>query len=280
MSGRILRVFPRKTKATPVDDLVRFDGPGWFEPDVDEVHVSVAFTYDMERSKRLADAWDARYPGKVLIGGPGAGMRGEDFVPGIYLKHGYVITSRGCPNACWFCSVPKRDGRTVRTIPITDGWILQDDNLLACPDQHVRDVFAMLGRQTEQAQLTGGLEAARLQDWHVELLHGLNPRQVFFAYDSPADHEPLIVAGRKLRSAGFTVSSKKLRAYVLCGYPDDTLTAAETRMRQAHAAGFWPMAMLYRDNSGITNPEWRRFQKAWARPASIYRLVQPDHVHE
>ena len=37
-------------------------------------------------------------------------MSGGDFVPGRYLAPGYVITSRGCPNRCWFCSVWRREG--------------------------------------------------------------------------------------------------------------------------------------------------------------------------
>ena len=46
--GNIVRVFPRRTSATP-DDPLAFSGPppkgGVGE--VDEIHISVAFTYDM-----------------------------------------------------------------------------------------------------------------------------------------------------------------------------------------------------------------------------------------
>jgi hypothetical protein len=28
--------------------------------------------------------------------------------------------------------------------------------------------------------------------------------------------------------------------------------------------------MLYRDATGKTDPAWRRFQRAWARPAAIF----------
>ena len=49
----------------------------------------------------------------------------------MYMKPGYVITSRGCPNRCWFCAVPKREGYQLRELPVTDGWIVADDNLLA-----------------------------------------------------------------------------------------------------------------------------------------------------
>jgi hypothetical protein len=42
---RLIRVFPRRTRATPDDDLARFGPPDLFD-EADEVHVSVTFTYD------------------------------------------------------------------------------------------------------------------------------------------------------------------------------------------------------------------------------------------
>ena len=75
------------------------------------------------------------------------------------MKKGYVITSRGCPNRCWFCAVPKREGYALRELPVIDGWIVTDDNLLACSDRHIKEVFDMLKRQPDRPQLVGVLEA-------------------------------------------------------------------------------------------------------------------------
>jgi hypothetical protein len=79
------------------------------------------------------------------------------------LKKGYVITSRGCPNRCWFCSVWRREGEVIRELPVTDGWNVLDDNLLVCSENHIRAVFAMLARQRRMPLFTGGLEAAWLK---------------------------------------------------------------------------------------------------------------------
>jgi hypothetical protein len=263
----IARVFPRRAKATPDDALAFVGEPGLFVPPVDAVHVSVSFTWDLPEAERLAKSWSRIAP--VTVGGPATGQRGEAFIPGMYVKSGYVITSRGCPNNCWFCSVPKRDGQVVRELQIVDGCNVLDDNLLACSPKHIIDVFRMLSRQKERAQFTGGLEAKRLKDWHVRLLAELRPKQMFFAYDTPDDLEPLEQAGRMLLEAGFTTASHSLRCYVLCGWPKDTFDAAEQRMKQTIAAGFMPMAMLWRDKRGLKDPEWRTFQRAWARPAMI-----------
>ena len=108
------------------------------------MHVSVTFTWDMPEAERLAASWERVAP--VKIGGPATGMRGEDFVPGRYLKPGYVITSRGCANHCWFCSVPAREG-LLRELPITPGWNILDDNLLACSESHIKKVLGMLEKQ-------------------------------------------------------------------------------------------------------------------------------------
>jgi hypothetical protein len=269
MAKRIIRVFPRRTKATPDDSLVYIGEPDLFAA-ADEVHISVTFSWDLPEAERLEKVW--RHVAPVQIGGPATGMRGEDFLPGRFLKRGYVITSRGCPNRCWFCSVPKREG-TLRELPIAEGWNVLDDNLLACSQPHVQAVFKMLSQQPERPQFTGGLEAARLDQRTADELRKLHPKQIFFAYDTPDDLEPLCQAGRLLLSAGFTRASHTLRCYVLCGWPKDTIAAAEVRMRQAVEAGFFPMAMLWRDKDGYRDLAWGRWQKTWARPAIISHLV-------
>jgi hypothetical protein len=263
---RIGRVFPRRTKASPVDDLAFFDFPGMFPPEVDAVHVSVAFTWDLPRAEALAAAWRRVAP--VEIGGPALGQPGGEFVPGRYLRPGYVITSRGCPNRCWFCSVWRREGG-VRELPITDGWNVLDDNLLACSTAHILSVFDMLKRQPRRAEFTGGLEAARLTTLHVDLLSLVRPNRIFFAYDTADDFDPLRLAAAMLREAGFT--AHHLRCYVLIGYPGDTMEKAERRLRSCVNLGMDPMAMLWRDEDGrVLGDDWKPFQRLWTRPAIFH----------
>jgi len=133
-------------------------------------------------------------------------------VPGRYIKPGYVFTSRGCPRRCWFCSVWKRD-LVSRLLPIIDGWNILDDNLLACPRDHVEAVSAMLRRQKHRIEFTGGLEALALQDYQVDLLASLRPRPtMFFAYDPGDDFETLRSAAGRLLEAGLTAASHRMRA--------------------------------------------------------------------
>jgi hypothetical protein len=234
--------------------------------EADEIHISVTFSWDLPEAERLEKAWRSVAP--VRMGGPATGQRGEEFTPGIYLRHGYVVTSRGCPNHCWFCSVPKREG-TLRELPIAEGWNVLDDNLLACSDEHIRDVFSMLALQKHRPLFTGGLEAARLKLWHVQKMAELKPKELFFAYDGPEDREPLFEAGKLLLGNGFSRKSQNLRAYVLVDYPKDTFDAAEYRFMECMQAGFMPMAMLYRNSTGERDPAWVRFAWPWIRPAAM-----------
>ncbi|MCL2413480.1 MAG: hypothetical protein FWC98_05020, partial [Bacteroidales bacterium] len=218
---QIIRVFPRRTSATPNDEMVRINTtPSLFDI-ADEVHISVVFTWDIPRAEYLANQWKIVAP--VKIGGPAFNERGGDFISGMYLKKGITITSRGCPNRCWFCSVPVREGYELRELPVVDGWIIQDDNLLACSPGHIDRVFEMLKRQPKRPQFTGGLEAKLLTQEMAFRLKDLKPESLFFAYDTPKDYAPLIQAGKYLQNAGFAKKNHSLRCYVLTGYENDTL---------------------------------------------------------
>ena len=267
--SKIIRVFPRKTKATPDDELAAINRPPFMWEEADEIRISVAFTWDLPRAEVLAKQWAHVAP--VKIGGPATGEKSGDFIPGMYLKHGYVITSRGCPNHCFFCSVPTREG-DIRELPIPQGWNVLDDNLLACSDEHITAVFEMLRSENRLIEFTGGLEAARLKPWQAHAMKKLQIKQMFFAYDTPDDLAPLQRAGRFLQDAGFKTHphSHTLRCFVLCGYKGDTVTTAETRMHETMDAGFTPMAMLYRGDNGQRSREWAEFQRHWARPAIIF----------
>ena len=232
----------------------------------DEVHISVAFTWDMGHADYLAEQW--RHVAPVKFGGPAFNQPGAAFVPGMYVRPGCVVTSRGCPNQCWFCQVWRREPFLVE-LPITSGYNILDDNLLACSEAHVRAVFAMLKEQKRPVEFTGGLEAKRILPWHVDLLAWLKPKQLFFAYDTPDDYEPLVNAARMLWQAGFTPKSHAVRAYVLIGFPRDDFQQADFRLRRVLSLGIFPMAMLWRDETGKADISWSRFQRQWARPAII-----------
>lgn len=274
---KLIRVFPRRTKATPTDNLALTRAPELLD-EADEVHVSVAFTWDIPVAEKLAEQW--KWVAPVKVGGPAYEKQGQlyplDFVPGRYIKQGYTFTSRGCPRRCWFCSVWKRIPEATPIPNFADGWNVLDDNLLACQRDHVEAVFAMLHRQKRRISFTGGLEALSLQDYQVDLLAGLPAKpNCFFAYDPGDEFEVLQSAARRLLAAGFTECSHRLRCYVLIGHPKDTFEDALKRLNDIKGLGFTPMAMLWKpegksDQKYARGADWQKFQKVWARPAIIH----------
>ncbi len=268
---KIARVFPSRSKATPTDELCFFDEPPFQLVNCDEVHVSCTFTWDKLQAEYLAGAWRKRgYC--VKLGGPAYGDPGGEFVPGRYLKKGYTITSRGCNNRCWFCYVWKREGG-IRELPIADGWNVLDSNLLQCSETHIRHVFRMIENTGKRPLFTGGIDANRLEPWHVELFEKSNPERLYLAYDHPGEIDDVTRAVRMLKSA-ITKKRHWLFCYVLIGYPGDTFERAEFRIQQILELGVTPMAMYYRSDCGEVDPDWRNFQRSYAMPKLIYQKKQ------
>ena len=277
----MVRVFPRRTHATPVDqgapaDQRTFVGepPVWVEH-FDEVHVSCTFTWDRPRAEVLAKQW-ARYADTVKVGGPAYGDAGGEFTPGRYLKHGMTITSRGCIRACDFCLVPKREGR-LRLLEIKPGWNVLDNNLLACPREHIEAVLSMLEEQPRAARFTGGIDARLVRPWFAKRLAGMRVGVLYTAYD----HKDEAVETHRtigiLRDAG--LGQHVVGCYVLVGYDGDTPVEAEKRLRWVFDIGGMPFAMYYRPpNEGRKRiPDgWRQLVRSWSRPAAIFATAKED----
>lgn len=265
MIERLIRVFPRKTHWTPTDELCFFGEPPLFRPEDPDiaVHVSVTFTWDRRRAEQIAAAW-AQYYRNVQIGGPAYGTPAGDFIPGRYLKEGCTITSRGCPKSCGWCVVPKIEG-ALRLLPIMPGWIVQDNNLLACPREHTEAVFEMLRAQNRRIFFNGGLDKHFLKDWHVSLFDSIPVGELWFACDVLGDLPALERAASMLSHVGL----KKKRCYTMIGYEGESIRDAEFRLARVLQLGFMPFSQLYQTESLKVWPEeWRRLNKKWARPAA------------
>jgi hypothetical protein len=266
---RTFRVFPRRTNATPNDENVRIGYPEmWDKPD--KVHISVSFTWDIPKAESMYKTWSQIAP--TEMGGPALGDRGDEFEPGMYLKKGYTITSRGCPNHCWFCDVWKREGK-IRELQIKEGNNILDSNLLACSQKHQENVFKMLLTQ-KNVRFTGGLEAKRFTKWHVFWLKIIKPKAVFFAYDTIDDYLPLLEAVELLKQEGIKLNHN-YRCYVLIGYGSDTIEKARDRLQRVINLGLMPQAMLF---NRYPNQVWRRFQREWANPTILGSKMRGNNL--
>jgi len=270
----IARVFPRRTKMTPTDDNAFIGEPPLGFPIYDEIHISVCFTWDIPKAEYLLRQW-CGYGKIVKIGGPAISGSNGEFTPGKYLREGITITSRGCPNNCPWCFVPKWEGK-LKELKIAPGNIVQDNNLLACSKTHIKKVFSML-RTQRAIEFSGGLQSDMIHDWIIEELRSLKIKHIWLAYDCPSDKYPVKDAVEKLKRY---FPRDKIRCYVLIGYKDDTfedsLEQAEERLKWAWDIGTLPFAMRYRTPEPLwqgtylfTDRRWNLLTRQWTRPAII-----------
>lgn len=267
-----IRVFPRRTKWTPTDDFVFIGNPPFFRPADDiPVRISCTFTWDIEECERLARSWSIYYS-NIQTGGPAYGDPGAEFTPGLFVKEGVTITSRGCPKRCPYCFVPDREGK-IREYPVKDGWILQDNNILACSRSHQKAVFEMLQRQPKQIDFNGGLDPQLLKPWHIKEFENLSVRHFWFACDEP-ETLPHI---EKVADLMADYKQWQKRCYVLIGFNGESTPKAEARLERVFEMGFLPFAQLYQtEKKRPWTKEWDRLQRKWCRPAAYKSTTKSD----
>lgn len=267
---RIIRVFPRRTHLTPKDDYAFVGDPPLFLPDwrdIQAVHISVTFTWDMDEGKRLSMAWSHQHP-EVYLGGPAFNDPCNGFVPGQYIKTGVTFISRGCNNQCPWCLVPEREGK-LREMDFWSGNIIQDNNLLQCSGSHLRRVFDMLSGQSN-IQFSGGLDSRLVTNKIADELRTLRIGQLFLSCDTKEAIKPLRKAVGKLK----VFPRNKLRCYVLLAFKDETISDATARLEDVWEIGCLPFAQLYQppDRYIRYSKEWRDLARTWSRPAATKAL--------
>lgn len=272
-----IRVFPGRTPWTP-DDAMAFVGhPPLVRPGTPDtpVMVSVVFKWQRERAERLAEEWGDWYK-SVSIGGPAYDNgAGGEFTPGKFLKKGCTITSRGCTKECEWCCERNNE---LREMPIKQGWIVQDSNLLACSEKHIRAVFDMLREQKRNIFFNGGLDKHFLKDWHRPLFDSIRIGELWFACDKTSDLPWLEKAAKILDG----IPLRKRRCYTMIGggCPENDVESvkdAERRIERVLELGFMPFCQLFQPDEGVKvyPEEWRNVRRKWSRPAAYMKSVKP-----
>lgn len=270
---KMIRVFPKKTSYIPDDKLAFVGLPTFFRPKEQmPVRISTVFTWDIPIAERLKREWKGYY-NDVTVGGPAYGNPGGEFEPGMFVKEGITITSRGCNKKCKWCFVPKREG-VLRELKIRDGWIVNDNNLLQCSDLHIKNVFEMLRRQKQPIEFKGGIDKTLLKEWHRDLLDSIRLSSIWLACDTKSGLTQLARAAKILEG----ISMSKKRCYVLIAFNNETPLEAETRLEKVYNMGFLPFAQLYQtEQKLIYRREWRSLARKWSRPAAFKSYMKNRH---
>lgn len=198
--------------------------------DGDTTCISVAFTWKLEEA--LSRAVFAKAQGlKVKVGGPAVFLTsmqkvfndiaevGGDYMDAVY-QHNSSATfaSRGCPVGCWFCIVPKMEGREFTLIPdFPVRPVLCDNNLSGLPADYQDYIIARYREAgVKMTDANSGFEPLTFttevyERWKPLVNEGGGPWR--FAYDEMKERDRALHCMRMLKDE----PQKRKRVYVLIG---------------------------------------------------------------
>ena len=263
---------------------------GFVEWTGDQVaYLSVVFSWQLQEAYQRA-IWYRSLGYYVRVGGPAVAANPEFFAGvAIQLDSGSTkalfhhnpsatFTSRGCPNRCKFCIVPKIEGGLCELEDWEVKSIVCDNNLLACSLVHFNNVIDRL-MPIRGVDFNQGLDARLLTKHHAERLAELDTLCIRLAWDNTQLEKQFLSAYQLLHDAGF--APQHIRVYVLIGY-QDTPEDALYRLQTVKALGSWPNPMRYQPlDAKIRNeyvaPEWtdrelKRYCRYWSRQAWLEHI--------
>jgi len=238
------------------------------------LYISVPFTWLMKEAEIMAE----QHKGKVLIGGSGTMKEThcEGIEPLLFHNPCATFTSRGCPNSCKFCAVPRLEGDFREIKNFRPAPVICDNNILESSHKHFEAVVDSL-KQYSYADFNQGLEARKLTQWHIDQLCRLKSVKMRFAFDH-INHETSVHDAVELCHKN---GLNDIGVYVLIGF-NDTPEDAHYRLEKVRAWGIRPNPMRYqpldtaKKNSFVV-PKWT--EKELLKTMKYYsRLVWFDKI--
>lgn len=249
-------------------------------------YLSIAFTWRLNDAYQRA-CWHRAQGYRVRAGGPGVFTRkhfladvaeiGGD-IPDAVQRHNPMATiaSRGCPVGCWFCIVPKMEGKAFTLLPdFPVRPVLCDNNLSALPadyQDHVVGRYIAAGVPLLDAN--SGFEPRTFDDEVFARWRGINRGPWRFAYDDQAEREFVKRVMEMLRD----VSPRRKRVYVLIG--NEPFAACMERIREVISWGGEPHVQPFMKLNALERKPHPRFDwneqllrdvARWANSPMIWR---------
>jgi len=217
----------------------------------DAAFISVAFTWQLPGARKIAEYYRA-LGCIVKAGGPGTFTQKKYLadlcevggsIPDAIARHNPMATraSYGCPVGCWFCIVPKMDGKVFTLLPdFTPRPVLCDDNLSALPADYQRHI---VGRyQTADVPLldaNSGFEPATFDDEVYARWKPILKGPWRFGYDETTEGANVERVFRMLKD----VSPRRKQVYTMIGH--EPFEVCMDRIKRVIAAGGEPYAQPF-----------------------------------
>lgn len=188
----------------------------------------------------------------------------------------YGFLTRGCPNRCPWCVVPRKEGGIRPHADIGEfisdrkQAILLDNNVLAS-DFGLSQIEEIV-RRGIRVDFNQGLDAriiAECPDIARLLAQVKWIRYIRMAYDHAANEEPVMRAIENLKAAG--VKTYKMWFYVLVKDVPDAMR----RVEQLRSAGCAPFAQPYRDfEHNIKPTKFQRDFAHWVNKKELFNSIE------
>lgn len=244
----------------------------------DEVYISCIFKKNKDKAVELA----SRYDVSVDLGGSGVSLSKKlpdeyEFMKPDYslydMDYDLGFTSRGCPRNCYFCIVPKKEGKfrinqhpSEFHDPKHKNIVLLDNNILFDKDWFF-DVTDWIIDNGLKVDFNQGLDIRLMDNDIARRIKALKPIKTWhFAFDS-IDYQDYVINGiQMLRNAGVNLRSKT-NWYVYLnddsGYDD-----AVYRCRLLKEYGTLPYLMI---NMDAVRTQRMTDLKRWTRPQIFFK---------
>lgn len=221
--------------------------------------ISIAFTWRLPEARRIAEYYRAIGCTTIRAGGPGTFTQKKyvaDFaeiggtIPDAIARHNPMATraSYGCPVGCWFCIVPKMDGKTFTFLPdFPVRPVLCDDNLSALPpdyQQYIVDRYLKAGVPLLDAN--SGFEPATFDDEVFARWSPVLKGPWRFGYDEATEGEAVARAFRILKD----VSPRRKQVYTMIGH--EPFEVCMDRIQKVIASGGEPYAQPFIKLNSLT----------------------------
>ena len=258
------------------NDNVYFYDPLFTKPD--KIYASKVFTYTQDYGY---------YPGDIEIikGGTGYNIYDklseeiEYILPDYKLyncNYAYGFLTRGCPNNCQWCIVPKKEGKMSAHMDIDDiiadkkSAVLMDNNVLA--SNHGLRQIEKMGKMNIKVDFNQGLDARLIDDSVAKLLSKikwLSPLRM--ACDTLSQMPHIKKATELLRKHGCT--PKNYFIYVLV----KDIADAHERVLFLKNLNLDPFAQPYRDFINNSEPDkiLKQFSR-WVNHKAVFKTVEWD----
>lgn len=247
----------------------------------DTAYLSVAFTWKLDDAFMKAQYYKA-LGYRVRAGGPGIFTRkhyladvaeiGGD-IPDALVHHNPMATiaSRGCPVGCWFCIVPKMEGRDFTLLPdFPVRPVLCDNNLSALPAEYQdRIVGRYKAAGVPLLDANSGFEPRTFDEQVLARWKPINRGPWRFAYDDAGDGEHVERVMKMLDRAN--VSSRRRQVYTMIG--NEPFEACMHRIRQVVGWGGEPYAQPFMKLNALIKRPHVRFDWTEAQLYAVKRWV-------